>query len=186
MIDSANGHLLPGDQPRPSLASLGCDEHPHINRGSYLVSLGEFTFVVDKFPFVPTELNNFNPSNGPYKVVGRSSNFISISKSIDGLLVLSLSLRNKDGSIIVKFDENGFEVGSDFFKRHPDKRTLIVTDLRGEEVLKVVYVNKRYLRLQGKLTLNGQLLFDTSTLQHWCAPSGLGIRLELFNQSPPK
>jgi hypothetical protein len=173
MIESLNGHLLPGDEPPPSAASLGCQPYVLISNNTDLITIGPYTSFPTEFPFVPLGLSDFSKLGKPAKV-GTYREVISVSKDADGLFVLLLDVRNVDGSIIVRFDEDGFEVGPGFFKRHPNKSTLIVTDLRGTEVLKVVYANKHYLWMRAKIIVNGELIEDTSALPHLCMFPGAG------------
>ena len=168
MVDSANEHLIPGDSNKmPSLASLGCKDD-WVPKGAYLIRIGEMTQVVQQsdFPYVPLAVDIQNRG----EVFATAHDFVKVSKSAEDLLVLSLNLRDKDGTIIVKFDEDGFVVGPQFLKRRPDKSTLIVTDVRGDEVLKAVYVTKSYLWLRAKIILNGELITNTSLFQHFCVP----------------
>jgi hypothetical protein len=95
----------------------------------------------------------------------------------DGLLVLSMEFRNPDGSIIAKFDEDGFIVMPPYIGRHPNKSTLKVWDSHGVEFTKVVYVNKRLLRLKmPSLGIGTEVLSDEKG-PSICLPPGAGIEL---------
>src|ERR1700692_2140949 len=183
MIDSANGHLMPGDKETPSLVSLGCDKWVLAGDNTYLISVGETTFMVTKFPYVPLGFSDFNPPpNWKFKGIGKYSEVISISKSADGLLVLTLDLRNADGSLMARFDEDGFEVGNGFKGRHPNKSTLIIEDSHGARVLKVAYMNKTYLSIEGSIVVDGKVIVNTFENQHFCLPPNAG--LEIMQESP--
>lgn len=135
--------------------------------GAYLITVGEMTKVVRKFPYVPLSVSTLD--KGDSFAIHR--HFITVSKGSDGLLVVSIELRDKDDHIIVKLDEDGFVVGPQFLKLHPNKSTLIVTDLRGEEMLKIVYAAKHYLWIRARVIVNGNLITDTSALGHYCLPA---------------
>jgi len=79
-----------------------------------------------------------------------------------------------DGSLLIRFDKNGFEVNPFLFKRHPDKSALIVEDLRGTEVFRASYDNPRLLRVRGKITI-GPRVVDIP---------GLGIKDSCFSHFP--
>jgi hypothetical protein len=143
MIESLNGHLLPGNDPMPTLAELDCTGMPGIDveRDDFIIT-GTTTNVVGHFPYPILTMRG--------RVV------ISIGISQDGLYVLSMDVRKRDGSMLVRLDNNGFEVNPLLFKRHPDKSTLIVEDAFGSEVFYARYANKRLFRVRGKLNIDGQ------------------------------
>jgi hypothetical protein len=178
MIDSANGHLLPREEgPSPPLQSLGCsfDISPKVPIGAdyYVLEVNNISFVVWKFPFSPVivELWPDKPTS-PIQWAPMHS-LIDLSKDQNGDVVFAMDIRDKDGVVLIKFDENGFEVGPQLYKRHPDKSTLIVTNLRGEEVLKLTYLNKHYVRMHAHLVVDGQMLFDPGKefVSHMCFPN---------------
>ncbi len=161
MIESLNGHLLPGSAPMPSMAELFCDGMK-VDSEDYFIVTGGLTNIVHKFPYSV--------------LVVHGKNVISISKSNDGSLVLFIDVINKDGSLIVRFDEEGFVVNPNLIKGHPNKSTLVVEDLYGNEVLRAQYENKRLLRLQGKISVDGQVVTIpfarslTPALRTWGVP----------------
>ena len=50
IIESENGHLLPGNDPMPPLAALGC-EGMLVDDQDYFIVAGNATFIVRRFPF---------------------------------------------------------------------------------------------------------------------------------------
>jgi hypothetical protein len=181
MIESLNGHLLPGDEPMPSFEALGCERDRQIVPGienAYFVVIGNLTLPILKFPSSPIEF-------GGYREI------FTLTKDPNGVLGLVLDFRSKDGSIIVKFDDTGFEVSPFYFKRHPNKSTLIVTDLHGIEVLKVVYANKHLLRFNSRLIVDGQEIADTLPFEYtdhkpFCYPVDVWGQIELFKRPDQK
>ena len=143
MTESLNGHLIPSNDPMPSLESLGCRSGP-LQEDEYLIITGGLTSIVKTFPY--PVLTAF----------GRR--VISFSKSDSGALVLSMDIRDSDDTLIARFDEDGFEVNPHLLKRHPDKSTLIVEDTHGNQVMKARYSSKRVFTLEGKLSLGGRLV----------------------------
>jgi hypothetical protein len=139
MIESANAHLLPGDDPMPTLASLGCSDL-ETDSEDYFLLFGNMTNIVHDFPY------------SLVRVYGKD--VISLAKSESGLLILSMDIRDRSGAIIARFDENGFEVAPTLLKRHPDKSTLIVEDSRGNQLLKARYNNRRLFTFSGNGTLD--------------------------------
>jgi hypothetical protein len=143
-IESLNGHLLPADDPMPTLADFDCEGMSvDINKDTFIVT-GTVTNVPDAFPF---PVLNYN---------GRD--LISVSQSPEGLLVLSIDIHEKSGRILVKLDDSGLDVNPLLFKKHPDKSTLIIEDSFGNEVLRARYANKRYLYVRGKIILDGEVV----------------------------
>jgi hypothetical protein len=174
MIESFNGHLVPGDQPMPPLASLGC-MNDWVPNDAYLIRIGEMTQVVEEFPVTPLAVDIGVKGT----IFATTHDLARISKRADGVLVLALDLRDKDGVIIVKLNADGIEVGPQFHALHPDKSTLVIEDSHGKEVLRIVYVMKRYLWLRTQMIVNGETIADTTMFQHYCMPpiSGGGVRI---------
>jgi hypothetical protein len=172
MIESENGHLIPGSEPMPPMEALGCKEK--LDKDAYIITTGRYVTLVTRFPFIPmvvdAEIKNPQGTQPlPGFVYIQPHNLVRVDKSADGLLILSLDFRATDGSIIVKVDQDGFVVNPLFLKRHPDKSTLVVWDSFGKEVLKVRYVNKRLLRIEPHLGEDTELFFDT-TKPPMCMP----------------
>jgi hypothetical protein len=95
------------------------------------------------------------------------------------MLVLSMDIRNKDGTLIVRFDETGFEVNPGLLKRHPDKSTLIVEDTHGNQVVKARYANRRVFSLEGKIDINGQIVtIPAVNIRRGCF-SGVGAAIRI-------
>jgi hypothetical protein len=159
MIESLNGRLLPGDDPMPSMESLGCNMP--LRDDDYLIITGGLTSVVRTFPYSPLSVS------GGVNVM--------FSKSKDGMLVLSIDIRDRDHSIIVQFSEDGFAVNPNLIKLHPDKSTLIVENLRGDPVLKARYINKRTFSLEGKILVNGKVVdIPYAQFDHACLSGARG------------
>jgi len=176
MIDSANGHLLPAsDEPVPALASLGCDvdilKRVPANADYYVLKLNELTFIVWKFPFSPATVELW--PDRPYQPgdVGLDFDIIRLTKAPNGDVVFALDIRDRSGAILVQFDEDGFQVGPQLVKRHPNKSTLIATDSLGNEELKVVYESKHFMRVNAHILVDGNLLFNPSRFGHLCMPN---------------
>lgn len=175
MFASAHGHLLPGNESTPSMESLGCTQwvkQADLNDDYYFVALGGWTYVVKEFPFSPTFVEVLSPPDPGSPIAARRGYkrpIVTLTKTADGAIMLSLDIRDKSAAIMIKYDEDGFDVASQFFKRNPDKSTLIVTDQRGQQVLKVVYANKHYLRLEAHIVLDGAVFYDTEKYGHLCA-----------------
>jgi hypothetical protein len=176
MIDSANGHLLPSEGgSAPNLASLGCSaniiEKVPPNADYFVLQLNDLKFLVWKFPF-PAAMVEVWPDE-PTKPIAMafSHAVIVLTRDTNGDVVFAMNVRDKSGAILITFDENGFEVGPQLYKRHPDKSTLIATDAQGSEVLKVVYVNKHFMRVYAHIIVDGALLFDPSTFGNGCVPN---------------
>jgi hypothetical protein len=183
MIDSLNGHLLPSDEPMPSMKSLGCEwANAYMNDNSYLIITGPMVRIVNEFPDTPLVYQDSKKGMGNL-VILRSQVNITVDKSADGLLVLSMDIRDKTGLLVVRFDENGFEVNPILLKRHPNKSRLIVEDLHGDVVFKAVYANKHVLRLDANIVTGGDLLVNTGDLPHICVPQVMGQRI--FVTKPP-
>lgn len=174
MIESFNGHLVPGNQPMPPLASLGC-MNDWVPNDAYLIRIGEMTQVVEEFPVTPLGVDIGVKGT----IFATTHELVRISKRADGVLVMALDLRDKDGVIIVKLNADGIEVGPQFHVLHPDKSTLVIEDSHGKEVLRIVYVMKRYLWLRTQMIVNGETIADTTMFQHFCMPpvSGGGVRI---------
>jgi hypothetical protein len=167
MIDSANGHLLPAeDGSAPALESLGCPTYvtTKVPRDAdyYVLQLNELKFIVWKFPFWPAGVELWPDEPTKPIVMAPFHTLINLTKATNGDVVFAMDIRDKSGSILIRFDDDGFEVGPQLYKRHPDKSTLIATDATGEQVLKVTYVNKHFMRVQAHIVVDGQLLFDPS------------------------
>jgi hypothetical protein len=140
MIESLNGHLLPGNDPMP--VNRCTDLHP-MSTNDYLF-LTPFSTDIVELPFVVLRVHK--------------QDMITVSKGASGLLELRMNIRNRDGSLIVRFDEDGFEVSPALYKRHPDKSTLVVEDSFGNEVLRVRYKNQKTLYLRGKINIDGRFV----------------------------
>jgi len=179
MIDSANGHLLPAtDAAAPTLNSLGCpaDITARVPASAdyYVLEINDkLTYIVWKFPFVPVavELRVHDPAK-PW-LFANTYDMITLTKSANGDVVLTIGIRDKDENILIQFDENGFEVGPQLLKRHPNKSTLIATDFKGVEVFKVTYESKHFVHIQSRIVVDGVLLFDPSLVLHnrLCMPN---------------
>jgi len=139
VIEYANGYLLPGNDPMPTLDSLGCPENMETDAKDYFFVFGNLTNVVETFPYALLRISD-------HDVIG-------ISKRTSGLLVLTIDLLDASRNIVARFDENGFEVGPNLFKRHPDKSTLIVEDLKGNQLLKVRYGNEHLITFSGTIDI---------------------------------
>jgi hypothetical protein len=141
MIESLNGHLLPGDSPLPSLAERGC-EGMETDANDYFIVMKSATSWFHDFPHVVLSI--------------KGRNMITVSKSSDGLLVVSMDIRTDKNILIARFDEQGFEVSPALNRRHPDKSTIIVEDRYGNELVKVRYVNPRALSIETRMTIDGR------------------------------
>ncbi|HVI08497.1 MAG TPA: hypothetical protein VND65_09415 [Candidatus Binatia bacterium] len=163
---AAYNRLLPGDEPMPSMDSLGChDVKPEDIGDDYFLQIGGVTQVVKTFPFSPMSVEVWPKGSQ----VGFGHDLMELTKSEDGTVVFSLDVRDSDGNILVAFDKDGFQVGPQLVKRHTDKSTLIVTDAKGTVFLKVEYLNKHYIRVHPHIVVDGQVWWDIpSALNGFC------------------
>lgn len=138
--ESLNGHLLPGNAPMPPLNS-SCHDYT-MEKDDYLMIENTNMEIINVFPHDVLTV--------------RGEKIITVSKSEDGTMVLTMSARNSDGTLVARFDSDGFEVSPILFKRHPDKSTLIVEDQSGNKMIKVQYLNKKTITLRGYLVIDGQ------------------------------
>ena len=191
VMAATNSYLLPGDEPMPSVESLGC--HRKLERDSYVIIAGRYVNVVKKFPISPFTLDVpvQNPiTNSPPGIMAVSpTNVFTVNKMGSGLLALTMDIRNKDGNALVEFDKDGFYVNPSFgIKRHPNKSTLSVSDLKNKEILKVVYANKRLLRIDANVDGDGGFLANTEQLPTACIEGEAeGMQFEIVpSASGPK
>jgi len=141
---SMNGYLLPGSTATPSLKSLNCvgmDMPPISPERDYFLLIGGSTWIVDTFPFI---------------ALSSKDSSIQINKSGRGYLLVDLEIQNMDGTMVARCDEYGCEVSPRYFKRHPDKSTLIVDDVYGRTVFKEQYLNPHCLVIEGKVLVARQ------------------------------
>jgi hypothetical protein len=126
------------------------------------LQLNDLKFIVWKFPFAPASVELWPDEPTKPIVWAPFHTIVNLTKAPNGDVVFALDIRDKNGVILIKFDEDGFEVGPQLYKRHPDKSTLIATDVLGNEVLKVTYLNKHFMRVHAHIIVDGMLLFDPS------------------------
>lgn len=184
LLASSNSYLLPGDEPMPTMESLGC--HRKLDRDSYVIVSGRYVNVVKKFPISPFSIDipvqSPLPNSPPGFLAVSPTNVFTVNKASNGLLELTMDIRNRDGNALVEIDKDGFYVSPLFGnKLHPNKSTLTVRDLKNKEILKVVYANKRLLRIDTHVDGDGGFLANTAQLPTACIEGEAeGMKFEIL------
>jgi hypothetical protein len=136
LYEYSRGQLLPADDPIPTT----CDP---LTPDEFLVQMGNSAYVTNTFPY-------------SILVVG-GKQIITIDKSTNGTLLLSLDLRLEDGRIIAKIDRDGSTIVNPFTGAivSRDKHTLIVEDQYGKDLVNARYLNKKAFRISGVIPRRG-------------------------------
>jgi hypothetical protein len=137
-LRSVTGRLIPGSEPTPQNA---CNQVPS---GAVLLALGNNWAVVRHFPHTVMAVNFFTP-------------VIRLDRSSDGAISILMDVKDRDGKVIVRLDENGFTVNPNriLTMKRPDASTLTIIDEEGRRVLDAHYVNRSVLTLQGVINYPG-------------------------------
>lgn len=124
-----HGLLVPANEQDPK---TNC---PRVPSNAVLILLGNMPVYATKFP---------------HRVISvdKDEVLLSIDRKEKGIAV-SARVFSEDGKIVAEIINNEFFLNtSNYFRRvRPDKHTLVVYNLAGEEVLSVRYLNKRTVRL---------------------------------------
>jgi hypothetical protein len=81
---------------------------------------------------------------------------ITLKRSSDGLVVIVMDVKDKDGKVVVRLDDNGYVIGSRLLISRPDKSTLVVYDEYGQKAIEVHYLNEHVLVFGGYIYVRGQ------------------------------
>lgn len=145
-----SGSLLPANDPDPP--NDVCDA----NKDEVAVFMGDKGFKTAQFPQTVIRIGD-DP-------------VISIDRTPDGAVSLSVDVRDRSRKIIVRIHNNVFEINQNNYlsMKRKDRSSLVVNDQYGTEVLSARFLNSRSFRLSAKLYSSGKLL-DTDNF-----PGGFG------------
>lgn len=124
--------LLPGDDSIPTRESLGCGSDLVVDETDYFLLADRYVNVIHDFPHILLRI--------------KDKDIVTLDKAKNGLLIFKMDLAKRDGTIAVRFDENGFEVNPPYVKRILNKSTLVVENDKGDVVVRAEYLNKRTFR----------------------------------------
>jgi hypothetical protein len=84
---------------------------------------------------------------------------VSVDRTLAGSLVVSIDIRDTAGRIIAKLNKDGFIVSKDYdlYLLRPDKSTLIVDDVYGNQMLKAHFINPTAFSVEGTLQYQGNV-----------------------------
>jgi hypothetical protein len=107
--------------------------------------LGKFEVFTSVFPYTVLAVN------------GQKA--IILNRDEQGRIAVSMEIRDKDGKVVVLFEDGHFAVNeNNFLKKgneRPDRSTLVVHDQWNREVLSAHYRNPRYLDISALLQYPG-------------------------------
>lgn len=136
-LESLNGWLYPADED----INVQCPLH-HPN--DLVLMVGTSAYVTDKFPHTAIAIN--------------CDNVLSIDRDANGRIGVTLTIRDKDGKVIVDLDRGLFTVNKNNYfaiDRHRSRSTLSVIDQSNQEVLYLHLANKNVLQLRAILNYRG-------------------------------
>jgi hypothetical protein len=81
---------------------------------------------------------------------------LQLDRLPSGNLMPILDVIGQDGTILARFDRDGYVLGSHLVIKRPDKSTLIVVDKYGEEAIDIQYLNPHAIKISGHLFDKGQ------------------------------
>jgi hypothetical protein len=123
LFESLNGQLIPANEPTPKTI---CGTPP---TGTYIAVVDGSGYMFTRFPHVVLMLHQ--------------QKAIWLDKKPDGSIALFMDVRDKDGTIGIRIDKDGFFIHPKvaLYARRPDKSTILIQNEKGEDVLLVKYVN---------------------------------------------
>jgi len=132
LYEFTSGKLLPANEPTPANKC-----NPPVGDDEFAVFTGESTTVTSTFPF---------------EVLRVGDSTVSLDKSADGALLVSIDLRTTDYRIIALIDKNNSLVNTALgILMSRDKHSLVLRDQYGKEILNVHYLNKHAVRISGEI-----------------------------------
>jgi hypothetical protein len=141
-LESLHGWLIPANDPDPS---------PDICSGPFTpqrplrIHLGKFEVFASAFPYTVLAVNH--------------QKAIILNRDKQGRIAVSMEIRDKDGKVVVLFENGFFAVNeNNFLKRGTERRdrnSLVVYDQWNREVLNVRYRNATYLDISALLQYPG-------------------------------
>jgi len=141
-LESLQGWLIPANDPDPSPDICS---GPFTPKRALRIHLGKFELFAGVFPYTVLAVNQ--------------QKAIVLNRDEHGRIAISMEIRDKDGKVVVLFENGHFAVNeNNFLKKgneRPDRNTLVVHDQWNHEVLNAHYRNASYLDISALLQYPG-------------------------------
>ena len=151
-----SGRLLPDDETAPPNA---CDDSPifiPVRKDSITIITKSNAFITNVFPHTIVQLGN-------HRAIG-------ITHQSDGSLAIILDIRDSNGRISVRLDENGLRAAPGTYILRPSKSTVVVEDSFGNEIFHAHYLNKRTFVIEGYVMYqNKKYPIDNPQITRFCS-----------------
>ena len=144
------GRLIPANDLTPGNACSRWGGNP--GNGAIVAIAGENAAIVKNFPYTALKVKNSE---------------VGVDKSPSGGVSLRVDMRDANGDIIIKLDENGVRGDGSLVPLRPDRSTVLLEDRKGHEVFRARYLNENAFEFSGHIIADGGL-YDVTN------PSGRG------------
>lgn len=141
-LESLHGYLVPANDKVRSYCSTAT-AFP-LSR-VLTIHIGKVEVFATIFPYTVLAVNN--------------QKAIVLNRDKQGRIAISMEIRDKDGKVVVLFENGRFDVNENNFLKtgaeRPDRSTLIVRDQWNNEVLNARYRNENYLEISALMRYPG-------------------------------